>query len=119
LAGPDRVTDRFFDRLGEAVKLADVEIDPAHWVFGRALGDQHHFGLDDAGVADETAPRLDDGFRNAVAEVAAQGTEDRLAIGIELRRLARVTRREAAAEIYHRECNAPLGAGAEDRGGRG
>ena len=45
------------------VELADIEIDPAHFVFGRALGDQHHLGLDHAGVADEAAARLHDGVR--------------------------------------------------------
>src|SRR5207245_3039533 len=118
LPGPDRVTDRFLDRLGEPVELADVEIHPAHRILRRALGDQHHYGLDDAGVADETAAGLDDGCRNAVAEVPAQRTEDRLAVGVELGRLARVARREAAAEVDHGERDAALGAGAEDRRGR-
>ena len=49
----------------------------------------------------------------------AQRAEDRLAVGFELRRLAHVTGREAAAEIDHGERDAALGAGAEDRRGRG
>ena len=49
----------------------------------------------------------------------AQRAEDRLAVGFELRRLAHVFGREAAAEIDHGERDAALGAGAEDRRGRG
>ena len=66
--GADRIADRLVDGLGQAMELADVEIDPAHLVLGRALGDQHHLGLDHAGIADEAAARLDDGLRNGVAK---------------------------------------------------
>src|SRR6202035_5945326 len=86
--GADRIADRFADGLGETVEFADVEIDPAHLVLGAALGDQHHFGLDDAGIADQAAARLDDGVRQIVAKVLAQRLEDRLAVALELWRLA-------------------------------
>src|SRR5512134_3255984 len=49
----------------------------------------------------------------------AQRAEDGLAVAFELRRLAQVLGREAAAEIDHREPDAALGAAAEDRRRRG
>ncbi len=104
-------------RLGEAAELADVEVDPAHLVLGRALGDQHHLGLDDPGVADQRPAGLDDGLRYGVAEMFAQRAEDGPPVGFELGRLAHVLGREAAAEVDHREIDAALGAGAKD--GRG
>src|SRR5262249_29512090 len=107
------------DGLGETVEFADVEIDPAYLVLRAALGDQHDLGLDHAGIADQAAAGLDDGFRNRVAEVAAQGAEDRLAVALELRRLAQILRREAAAEVDHVERDAALRTGAEDRRRRG
>src|SRR4051794_26378805 len=51
--------------------------------------------------------------------MAAQRPEDRLAIAFEPRRLAHVLGRKAAAEIDHGERDAALGAGPEDRRGRG
>src|SRR5262249_9812962 len=118
MRGADRVADRLADGLGEAVELADVEIDPADLVFRTALGDQHHFGLDDAGIADQATARLDECVRQIVAEVLAQGLEDRLTVGFELWRFAHIARRKAAAEIDDGERNAAFGAGAEDRRGR-
>ena len=97
------------------MEFADIEIDPAHFVFGAAFGDQDHLGLDDAGIADEPAARLDDRIRQVVAEMLAQRLEDRLAVGFELRRLAHVARRETAAEIDDGKADAALGASAEDR----
>jgi hypothetical protein len=67
----------------------------------------------------QAAAGLDDGLRNGVAEVAAQRPEDGLAVGFQLRRLAHVFGREAAAEIDHGKRDAALGAGAEDRRRRG
>src|SRR5262249_13345404 len=69
-----------------------------------------------AGIADEAAAGLYDGLRNGIAEVPAQRAEDRLAVGFELRGLAYIAGREAAAEIDHGEVDAALGAAAEDRG---
>ena len=66
-----RIADRLVHRLGETAELADVEVDPAQLVLVALLGDQHDLRLDDAGVADHAAARLDDGLRNAVAEVLA------------------------------------------------
>ena len=100
------------------MELADIEIDPAHLVLGGTLGDQHHLGLDHAGIADQAAPRLHDGLGDLVAEMPAQRAEDRLAVALELRRLAQIFRRKAAAEIDHVQRDAALGATAEDRGGR-
>jgi hypothetical protein len=48
----------------------------------------------------------------------AQRTKDRSAVGFELRRLADILGRKAAAEIDHRERHAAFGAAAEDRGRR-
>ena len=52
---PDAVFDALVHGLGEAVELADVEIDPA-LVIVRLLRNQHHLALDDAGVADDERP---------------------------------------------------------------
>src|SRR5439155_16509213 len=101
--GPDRVADRLVDGLGEAVKLADVEIDPAHLVLGAAPGDQYDLGLDHAGVADEPAARLHNGLRDGIAKMPPQRAEDGFAVGFELRSLAHIAGREAAAEIDHGE----------------
>ena len=101
------------------MKLADIEIDPAHLVFRVALGDQHHFRLDDPGIADQATARLDECIRQIIAEVLAQRLEDRLAVGFEFRRSAHVARRKAATEVDDRERNAALGAGPENRGRRG
>src|SRR5262245_23798261 len=49
----------------------------------------------------------------------AQRAEDGLAVGFELRRLAHITRRKAAAEIDDRQRDAALGAGAEHGRRRG
>src|SRR5262249_12436103 len=104
----DRITDRLADGLGETVELADVEIDPTDLVFRVALCDQHHFGLDDAGIADQAAAGLDECIRQVIAKVLAQRLEDRLAVGFELRRLAHIARRKPAAEIDDGERNAAL-----------
>src|SRR5262249_36104657 len=63
--------------------------------------------------------RLDDGFRDGIAEVTAQRAEDRLAVALELWRLAQILGREAAAEVHHVERDAALRTGAEDRRRRG
>src|SRR5208337_5446471 len=97
------------------MELADVEIDPAHFVLGRALRDQYHFGLDDSSIADEATAGLHNGLGNRVAEMLAQRAEYRPAIGLELGRLAHVARGKAAAKIDHGEIDAALGATAKDR----
>src|SRR5262245_66501751 len=102
--------------LTDPMELANIEIDPAHLVFGAALGDQHHLGLDHAGIANEAAAGLHDRLRDGVAEVTAQRAEDRLAVRLELRGLAHIAGREAAAEIDHGEIDPALAAAAEDRG---
>jgi hypothetical protein len=71
------VADRLVHGFGETAELADVEIDPAHIVLVGLLRHQDDFRLDDAGIADHAAARLDDGFRDAVAEMLAQRVEDR------------------------------------------
>src|SRR5262249_60840403 len=80
--------------------------------------DEHDFRLDYTGVADEAAARLDDRLWNGVAEMLAQRAEDRAPVGLELRRLAQVARREAAAEVDGGERDAALGAGTEHGGAR-
>src|SRR5664279_4810986 len=50
--------------------------------------------------------------------MAAQRAEDRLAVGFQLRRLAHIFGREAAAQIDGGEHDPALGAGAEHRRGR-
>src|SRR5690606_34108938 len=60
-------------------------------------------------IADHSAARLDDRFRNAVAEMLAQRAGDRLAIAGHARNLLQITGREAAAEIDHRQVDAALG----------
>src|SRR5262249_59909431 len=107
----DWIADHLVDGLGEAVEFADVEIDPARRIVRRLARDQHDFRLDDTGVADEAAARLDDRLWNGVAETLAQRAEDRAPVGLELRRLAQVARREAAAEVDGGGRDAALGAG--------
>src|ERR1700746_463888 len=113
----DRIADRLADGLGKAMEFADVEINPTHFVFRAALGDQDDLGLDHASIADEPAARLDARIRQIVAAVLAQRLEYRLAVGFELRRLAHIARREAAAQIDDRKRYSTLGAGAENRRG--
>src|SRR5262245_66511113 len=105
--------------LTDPMELANIEIDPAHLVFGAALGDQHHLGLDHAGIANEAAAWLHNRLRDGVAEVAAQRAEDRLAVRLELRGLAHIARWKAASEIDHGEVDPALGTAAEDRGSGG
>src|SRR5581483_11131843 len=62
----DRVLDALVHGLGEAAELADIEIDPAALVLEVLLRDQHHLGLDDAGIADQAAPGLDDDLGDLV-----------------------------------------------------
>src|SRR6516165_1550949 len=49
--GADRVTNRLVHGLGEAAKLANIEIDPAHVIALALPGNEHHLGLDRAGIA--------------------------------------------------------------------
>src|SRR5205823_6972446 len=101
----------------EAAELADVEIHPAHIVLVAFPGDQNDFGLDDAGIADHAAARLDDGLRDLVAEMLAQRSEDRPAVLHDRRDILEVLGRKSAAHVDHREIDAALGAVAEH--GRG
>src|SRR5450759_1313808 len=111
----DRVADRLVHGLGQAAELADIEIDPAHVVFLALLGDEHDLAFDHAGIADHAAARLDDGLRDAVAEVLAQRLEDRRAVGFHRRHVLQVLGREAAAQIDHVERHAALAALLEHR----
>src|SRR5262249_10347785 len=89
-------------------ELADVEIDPAHIVFCALFGDQHDFCLDHAGIADHAAAWLDDGLRDAVAEMLTQCLEDRRTVGLHRRDILQVLGWESATQIDHRELNAAL-----------
>ena len=114
--GADRVADRLVHGLGEAAELADVEVDPSDLVGIRGLlRHQHHLGLDQAGIADHAAARLDDRLGDLVAEMLGQAPEDRLAVALHARHRLEVLGREAAAEIDHRQADAALRAFAEDR----
>src|SRR5437899_11764911 len=95
----DGVADRLVHRLGEAAELADVEIHPAHLVLVALLRDQNDFGLDDPGISDHAAARLDDRFRDLVAEMLAQRTEDRSAVLHDRRNVLEVPGRETAAPV--------------------
>src|SRR5208337_2551070 len=95
----DRIADHLVGGLGEAVELADVEIDPAQRIVLRLLRDQHDLRLDDAGVADHAAPRLYDRLGDAIAEMLRERTEDRIAIDFHGRHALEIFGREAAAEI--------------------
>src|SRR5262249_8389871 len=53
--GANWIADRFGHRFGESAKLADIEINPAHFVALAFLRDQHHLRLNDSGTADQTA----------------------------------------------------------------
>src|SRR5947209_7293751 len=78
----DGVADHLVHRLGEAVELADIEIDPALRLAARLLRNQHDLRLDNPGVADHAAAGLDDRLRDAVAEMPAQRAKDRAAIDL-------------------------------------
>src|SRR4029077_19351051 len=81
------------------------------------LCDEYHLGLDDPGIADHAASRLDDRFGNRIAEVLAQRAEDRRAVSFHRRHVLQVFGREAAAEVDHRQVYATLATLAEDRRG--
>src|SRR5262249_9782840 len=115
---PDRIADRLLHSLRQPAELADVEVDPTHLVGLALLRDQHHFRLDDPGVANHAPARLNDGFRDGVAKMLAQRPEYGISVGFHGRHLFEVLGREAAAEIDHSERNAALRAGAENRGSR-
>src|SRR4030081_1022402 len=117
MRGADGVADRLVHRLGETAELADVEIHPAHLVLVALPGGQDDFGLDDAGVADHAASRLDDGLRDLVAEMLAQRAEDRPAVLHHRRHVLEVLGREAAAHVDHGQVDAALRAVAEHRRG--
>src|SRR5882672_9930577 len=108
MRGADGVADRLVHRLGETAELADVEIYPAHLVLVALPGDQDDFGLDDAGIADHAASRLDDGLRDLVAEVLAQRTEDRPAVLHDRRNVLEVFCRESAAHVDPGQVDAAL-----------
>src|SRR5712691_7438051 len=78
--GPDRIADHLIRGLGEPAELAEVEIDPAHGIGLALAGDQHDLRLDDPGIADQAAARLDDRIRNTIAEMLAERAEDRAPI---------------------------------------
>src|ERR1019366_9906616 len=117
-SGPDWIADHLVHRLGEAVELADVEIDPLHLVVVRLPGDQHDFRLNDARIADHPAPRLDYRFGDAVAEMTAQRLEYRLPISLHRRHVLQIFRWEAAAKIDHLQVDPALRQVAEDRSRR-
>src|SRR5205823_10072088 len=106
----DGIANRLVHRLGEPAELADIEIDPPHIVLVALLRDQNDLRLDDAGVADHAAARLDDGLRDLVAEVLAQRAEDRPAVLHDRRHVLEVLGRESAAHVDHRQVDAALGA---------
>src|SRR5262249_21429954 len=103
---------------GEAAKLADIEIDPAHVIALALPGNEHHLGLDRAGIADHAAAGLDDRFRNPIAEVPAQRPENGGAVALHARHIPEVLRRKAATEIDHRKGDAAIAAVAEYGGSR-
>src|SRR6516165_683722 len=99
---------RVAGRLGEPAELADIEIDPAHIVFFALFGDEDDFRLDHAGIPDHAAAGFDDGLRDAVTEMLAQGLEDRRAVGLNRRDVLQIFGRKPATEIDHGELDTPL-----------
>jgi hypothetical protein len=85
------------------------EIDPTPVVAAAFFGNQHDLALDDAGIADQRAPRLDDDLGQVVAEMACDRRHHRLGIALHSRHLAAVMRREAAADIDHPQVDIGLG----------
>src|SRR5712671_1835722 len=113
----DAVFDALPDRLGEAVELADIEINPALAAIA-LVGDQHHLALDQPGVADQGAAGLDDDFRQIVAEMPGQRRRHRLGVLLDSRDRAAVARRKAAADIDHAQVDVGFGEqGEHARGG--
>jgi hypothetical protein len=62
VGGAKAVLDRLVHGLGEAAELANVEIDPARGVLVATLRDQDDLALQNPGVADDGAARLDGGL---------------------------------------------------------
>src|ERR1051325_1707978 len=113
----DAVFDALAHRLGEAVELADVEIDPASVAIA-LVGDQHDLALDNPGIADQRAARLDDDLGQIVAEMPGQRIGHRLGIARDPGDFTLVMRREAAADIDHAQVDIGLGErGEHARGG--
>jgi hypothetical protein len=111
----DRIADHLVHRFGEAIELADIEVDPATAVALRLARDEHNLGLNDPRVADHAAPWLDDRLGDAVAKMAPKRAKDGLPISFDRWHVLEIARREAAAEIDHRKLDAALGEIAEDR----
>src|SRR5262249_39103232 len=70
---------------------------------------------DHARIADHAASRLDDRFRDMVAEVAAQRMKDRLRIDFDRRNVLQVACWETAAEVNHLQIDSPLRQISEDQ----
>src|SRR3954447_16179978 len=90
----DAVFDAFAHRLGQPVELADIEINPALAAAVALVGDQNDLALDRAGVADQRAARLDDDFRQMVAEMPGQRVGDGLRVALDPGDLTAIPRRE-------------------------
>src|SRR6266436_2534704 len=114
----DRIPDRLLHGLRQPAELADVKVDPTDLVGLALFRDQHYFRLDDPGVTDHAPARLNDGFRDGIAEMLAQRPEYGISVSLHGRHLLEVLGRKAAAEIDHGERNAALRTGAENRGSR-
>src|SRR5207244_825365 len=95
------IADRLVHGFGQAMELADVEIDPAARIASALFRNEHDLALDDAGIADNAAAGLDDDIRQGHAETSSHGFADRLAVGFERRNLAVIARRKPAADIHH------------------
>src|SRR5437763_16346994 len=88
------VFDALVHRLGQHVELPDVEIDPAPVVAAAFFGNQHDLALDDSGITDQRAPRLDDDLGQIIAEMACDRRHHRPSVALHTRYLAAVMRRE-------------------------
>src|SRR5439155_22866850 len=104
----DAVLDALVHRLGEAGELADVEIDPALLLVIALLRNQHDLALDDPGIADDRAARLDDDLRQFLAEMAGERRHDGGGIARHAGNALIVARRKAAADIDHAQLDAVL-----------
>ena len=108
----DAVFDALTDRLGETVELADIEIDPALAAIA-LVGDQHDLALDQPGIADQRAARLDDDLGQLVAEMMGQCRRHGPGIFRHVRHPAAIARWKAPADIDHAQIDVGFGEQAE------
>src|SRR5476649_2096133 len=106
LLGPDRKLDGFVHGFDQAGEFAHVGVYPTLDGGAGFTRNQYHFTDQDAGVGDQRTARLQDDFRQVVAEIFLEEADDFFGVGFQAVGAGDVVGREATAHVDQLEVDA-------------